>query len=149
MLSVIVYGRNESYGENYPRRVAISFNCIAQVLTPGEDEIVYVDYCSPDESLTLIEAVADTLTPRAASLIRVIRVRPEFHATVGRSGEAKLPVLEAVARNIALRRIKPGQSWVLSTNSDMVFLPTAPATDFKSILARIGRHWRGIRVGRG
>ena len=33
MISVIVYGRNDSHGYNLPKRTAISFNCIAEVLT--------------------------------------------------------------------------------------------------------------------
>jgi hypothetical protein len=123
MLSVLVYGRNDAYGENYHRRAALSLNCIAELLTVESDEIVFVDYATPNTLPTLIEAISDTLTPKAAQLLRVIRVRPEYHERVAGARASSLPVLEAIARNIGLRRIKNGQTWVLSTNSDMVFIP--------------------------
>ena len=37
MISVIVYGRNDSHGYNLPKRAALSFNCIAEVLTHPND----------------------------------------------------------------------------------------------------------------
>ncbi len=32
MISVILYGRNDSHGYNLPKRAAISINCIAEML---------------------------------------------------------------------------------------------------------------------
>src|ERR1051325_320184 len=76
MISVILYGRNDSYGYNLHKRGAISFNCIAEVLTHPDDEIIFVDTNTPDDLPTFPEAVRDTLTPRAKKLLRVLRVRP-------------------------------------------------------------------------
>ena len=33
MISVVVYGRNDTHGYNHHRRVALSLNCLAEVLT--------------------------------------------------------------------------------------------------------------------
>ena len=63
MISVILYGRNDSHGYNLPKRAAISLNCIAEVLSDPDDEILFVDYNTPDDLPTYIEAVYDTLTP--------------------------------------------------------------------------------------
>ena len=137
MLSVLVYGRNDAYGENYHRRAALSLNCIAELLTESSDEIVFVDYATPNTLPTLIEAISDTLTPKAAQLLRVIRVRPEYHERIAGARASALPVLEAIARNIGLRRIREGQTWVLSTNTDMVFIPKFEGLDFASILSQL------------
>lgn len=121
MLSVVVYGRNDSHGYNLPRRAALSLNCIAEVLDAPGDEIVFVDYNTPDALPTFPESIADTLTARAKALLRTIRVRPSFHEARFAAG-TRLPVLEPIARNIALRRLDPRNAWVLSTNTDMAFV---------------------------
>ncbi len=55
------------HGYNLHRRAALSLNCIAEVLTDPDDEIIFVDYNTPDELPTFIEAIADTLTDRAST----------------------------------------------------------------------------------
>jgi hypothetical protein len=121
MLSVVIYGRNDDHGYNLHKRVAISLNCIADVLSAETDEILFVDYNSPNDLPTLPEAIADTLTAKARSRLRILRVRPEVHARF--TERTRLPVLEAIARNVAVRRSNPANRWVLSTNGDMVFVP--------------------------
>lgn len=121
MLSVVVYGRNDSHGYNLPRRAALSLNCIAEALDAPGDEIVFVDYNTPDALPTFPESIADTLTARAKARLRVIRVRPSFHEARF-AGLTRLPVLEPIARNIALRRLDASNRWVLSTNTDMAFV---------------------------
>jgi len=79
MISVILYGRNDSHGYNLHKRAAISLNCIGEVLSEPGDEIIFVDYNTPNDLPTFIEAIYDTLTPRARSRLRVLRVRPELH----------------------------------------------------------------------
>ena len=123
MISVIVYGRNDTHGYNPHRRVALSLNCIAEVLTDPNDEILFVDYNTPDELPTLIEAIADTLTDRCLSYLRVIRVRESAHARIY-GGRTHLPVVEPLARNVAVRRMNPANRWLLSTTTDMVLIPT-------------------------
>ncbi|MEO8593434.1 MAG: hypothetical protein ABI759_08930 [Candidatus Solibacter sp.] len=121
MISVILYGRNDSHGYNLPKRAAISLNCIAEVLSHPDDEIVFVDYNTPNDLPTFIEAIYDTLTPKAKARLRVLRVRPELHARL--VGRTHLAALEPHSRNIAIRRSNPRNRWLLFTNTDMIFLP--------------------------
>jgi hypothetical protein len=121
MISVILYGRNDSHGYNLHKRAAISFNCIAEMLSDVDDEILFVDYNTPNDLPTFIEAIYDTLTPRAKSLLRVFRVRPQLHARMVK--HTHLVALEPHSRNIAIRRSNAGNRWVLLTNSDMIFVP--------------------------
>jgi hypothetical protein len=121
MLSLILYGRNDDHGYNYHKRLAISLNCLAEVLTNPTDEMVFVDYNTPNELPTILEAIQDTLTPKAKSLLRLFRVRPSHHQQF--TEKTPLPVLEPLARNIAIRRTNPNNKWILSTNIDMIFVP--------------------------
>jgi GT2 family glycosyltransferase len=122
MISVILYGRNDAHGYNLHRRAALSLNCIAEVLTEPDDEVIFVDYNTPDELPTFIEAISDTLTARCLALLRVLRVRAEIHEERFAS-RTHLPALEPIARNVAARRANPSNRWLLSTNTDMIFVP--------------------------
>jgi hypothetical protein len=75
MIFAILYGRNDAHGYNLHKRAAISLNCIAEMLSAPDDEILFVDYNTPNDLPTFIEAIYDTLTPKANSLLRVFRVR--------------------------------------------------------------------------
>src|SRR5215204_1974726 len=121
MISIVVYGRNDNYGYNLAKRGAIGLNCMAQVLTEDEDEILFVDYNTPDDFPTFPETIADTLTERAKQRLRIFRVRPEQHVLF--AARTHLPVLEPIARNVAVRRSNPANRWVLSTNTEMIFVP--------------------------
>src|ERR1700722_3256218 len=102
MISVVLYGRNDNYGYNLHKRAALSFNCIAEVLTHPEDEIVFVDYNTPDDFPTFPEAIQDTLTDAARLRLRVLRVRPRLHELFAHRTHMK--AIEPVARNVAVRR---------------------------------------------
>src|SRR5687767_15105806 len=123
MLSVILYGRNDSYGYNLHKRAAISFNTIAELLLDDNDEILFVDYNTPDDMPTFPEAIQDTLTQKAKQHLRILRVRPHIHLRY--KNLTHLIALEPISRNIALRRSNPHNRWILSTNTDMVFVPRA------------------------
>ena len=84
MISVILYGRNDSHGYNLPKRAAISLNCIAEVLSDPDDEIMFVDYNTSNDLPTFIEAIYDTLTPKAKSRLRVFH----RHLSLKRRAEA-------------------------------------------------------------
>ena len=112
MISVVIYGRNDNYGYNLHKRAAISFNCIAEVLTDPTDEILFVDYNTPDDFPTFPEAIQDTLTERARNLLRIFRVRPVIHERF--KAKTHLVTLEPVARNVAVRRSNPSSRWILS-----------------------------------
>ncbi|MGH7068099.1 MAG: hypothetical protein ACREEU_09995 [Acetobacteraceae bacterium] len=121
MLSLILYGRNDSYGYNLHKRAALSLNCMAELLDCEGDEILFVDYNTPDDYPTFPEAIRDTLTSRARRLLRIFRVRPSQHARFRQ--QTHLVALEPVARNVALRRSNSENRWILSTNTDMIFVP--------------------------
>jgi hypothetical protein len=135
MLSVILYGRNDSHGYNLHRRAALSLNCIAESLTEPGDEIVFVDYNTPDELPTFPEAIDDCLTARARELLRIVRVRPRWHLPLSR--RTRLMALEPQSRNIAIRRCDPANRWILSTNTDMVFIPNAPAKSLSDAISKL------------
>jgi hypothetical protein len=126
MISILLYGRNDSYGYNLHKRVAISINCMAEVLDGPDDEIIFVDYNTPDDFPSMIEAIQDTLTQRAKSLVKVVRVRPLDHFPFAE--KTHLKALEPHARNAGLRRSNPRNRWVLSTNTDMIFVPRTGKT---------------------
>ncbi|GAB5506739.1 MAG: hypothetical protein Rhirs2KO_19020 [Rhizobiaceae bacterium] len=121
MLSIVLYGRNDNYGYNLHKRAAISLNCMAEIMDSADDEILFVDYNTPNDLPTFTEAIQDTLTPKAKQHLRTLRARPEVHD--GFADRTHLVALEPVARNIAIRRANPKNRWVLSTNTDMIFLP--------------------------
>lgn len=126
MISAILYGRNDSYGYNLHKRAALSLNCIAEVLTDPQDEILFVDYNTPDDYPTFPEAIQDTLTDRAKEMLRILRVRSTVHSRY--RDKTHLFTLEPIARNIAVRRSNPESRWILSTNTDMIFVPNANAS---------------------
>lgn len=135
MLSVVVYGRNDNHGYNMHKRIAISLNAIAEVLTHEDDEILYVDYNTSNDLPTVIEAIQDTLTERAKKLTRVFRVRPEIHDRFKNLTHAQ--VNEPLARNIAIRRSNPKNRWILSSNTDMVFVPLNEQKSLSDIVAKV------------
>lgn len=110
MISVVLYGRND-YGSDLHKRAALSLNCTAEVLTDPSDEILFVDYNTPDVFPTLPEAIQDTLTERARDLLRVLRVRPRTHDRF--RSKTPLMVLESLARNVAVRRSSQTSRWIL------------------------------------
>lgn len=129
MISVILYGRNDNYGYNLHKRAALSINCIAEALSGETDEIVFVDYNTPDELPTFPEAISDTLTAHARQRLRILRVRPYVHDRY--KSRTHLAALEPIARNVGVRRSNSSNRWVLSTNTDLVFVSKRrqPLTD--------------------
>jgi hypothetical protein len=125
MVSILLYGRNDSYGYNLHKRTALGINCMAELLHAPSDEILFVDYNTPDDHPTLPEAIADTLTEAAVRRLRIFRVRPVVHDRIRQ--RTHLKAVEPIARNVAIRRSDPSNRWVLSTNTDMIFVPRGPA----------------------
>jgi hypothetical protein len=124
MVSIIVVGRNDDYGINLAKRTAISLNYWASLCEPG-DEILYVDCNTAPHLQTLTESIADTLTPAARHYLRTYRISGEQMTAA--IGETPLPFSDELSRNVALRRSRPENQWVLSTNCDILLYPlTAP-----------------------
>ena len=128
MLSLIVYGRNDNHGYNYHKRLAVSLNCLAEVLSLPGDEILFVDYCSAQDFPTVIEAVSDTLTEKAKSVLKIFRLRSRKKGSLSE---------EALCRNVAIRRANPENPWILSTNVDMLFLPADSTQTLSSLVAEL------------
>lgn len=135
MFSVILYGRNDSHGYNLHKRAAISFNAIAEVMSDPDDEILFVDYNTPDDHPTFPEAIHDTLTEKAKKHMRILRVRPEHHAPL--KSKTHLVALECQSRNIALRRSNPNNRWILYTNTDMLLVPRTEGESLSDILGAV------------
>jgi hypothetical protein len=134
MLSIILYGRNDYHGYNYHKRAAMSINCVAELLTADSDEIIYVDYNTPNDLPTFPQAIEDILTAQAKHKIRILRVRPEQHMAFAKGA---LHILEPIARNIAIRRSNPANRWILSINSDMILVPHDPQQSLNDIVANL------------
>lgn len=132
MICVLVYGRNDDYASGLQKRAALSLNAFAAQLEPGADEILFVDDNTPDDRPSFPEAIADTLTERARALIRVLRVRPALHARI--AGDGAAPVVEALARNVGLRRLRRDARWVLSTNTDVIALPSESGPGLRALV---------------
>jgi len=126
MISIVLYGRNDNYGYNLHKRAALSLNCMAEVLSDPDDEILFVDYNTDNDFPTFPEAIQDTLTEKAQRLLRVFRVRPAIHARW--KSVTHLFTLEPLARNVAVRRSNPNNRFILSTNTDMIFVPRRGAS---------------------
>ncbi len=135
MISIIIYGRNDDHGYHYKKRSAISINAMAEVLDDADDEILFVDYNTPNDLPTLPEAIQDNLTTKAKQKLRVFRIRPEFHQQF--AATTHLKIIEPTARNIALRRSNPNNRWILSTNSDMIFVPHNANQTLSSIIKNL------------
>lgn len=121
MISVIVVGRNDNYGVNLHKRTAISINALASILHDPSDEIIYVDCNTDSREQTLLEAIADTLTPRAREITRSFRITGEMMA--GALGVEGVRFSDELSRNVAIRRSNPSNEWILSTNCDIIILP--------------------------
>jgi hypothetical protein len=138
MISIVVYGRNDNHGYNLHKRAAISLNCLAEILRDPDDELIFVDYNSPDELPTFPEAIADTLTSHARAALRILRVRPKIHARY--VAETHLPALEPVARNVGVRRSNPANRWILSTNTDNIMV-LRQAPDLSGLVGDLPAGW--------
>src|SRR5262249_5871613 len=126
MISIVLYGRNDNYGYNLHKRAALSLNCMAEMIEQEDDEILFVDYNTPDDFPTFPEAIQDTLSKKARQKLRIFRVRPRTHQRF--SSKTSLKAIEPISRNVAIRRSSPVNRWVLSTNTDMIFVPRSAAS---------------------
>jgi hypothetical protein len=119
LISIIVYGRNDNHGNNLDKRVSLSLNNFANFLNE-KDEIIFVDWNSPRNLKTFPERISDTLTPKCKEILKVIKVDESIHQKV--KGETLKPTIEPIARNVGIRRASKDSKWILSTNTDMLFI---------------------------
>ena len=122
MISVIFYGRNDNHGYNLHKRASLSLNNMAELLTHEDDEILFVDWNTSPGLPTFIESIHDLLTEKAKKITKIIKVDFYTHNLLF-SSKTKKQTVEPVARNTAIVRSNPKNKWVLSTNTDMIFIP--------------------------
>jgi len=121
MITFLVVGRNDGFGLNLSKRTAISLNFFASLCEDDDDEIVYVDCNTPEGEITLTESVFDTLTAEARRRIKTFRISGEL--MYGAIGNTPMPFSDELSRNVGIRRSNPSNSWILSTNCDLVIQP--------------------------
>lgn len=119
MISVVVYGRNDSHGYNLSKRATLSLNSLAQALTHPDDEILFVDWNTQVGLPAFPITIQDVLTDHCRDRLRIIRVSPKDHQNFAR-GRTDRPTIEPAARNVAIRRAEPRNAWILSTNTDVL-----------------------------
>lgn len=110
-IGAVVISRNDGYGGATHEKLVYSLTSMIHSL----DEVIYVDWNSPSESL--IEVIRDEL-PRTGKL-RCITVTPQMHVDFTNDPEAQKCV-EVLARNIGLRRLNT--DWRISANGDVMCL---------------------------
>lgn len=121
MITFLVVGRNDNYGINLQKRTALSLNFFGSLCSDPNDEIIYVDCATPQNEVTLTEAIADTLTSVTRRRLRTIRVSAEqMQAEIG---ETPLSFSDELSRNVGIRRSNPANPWLLSTNCDVMVFP--------------------------
>jgi len=120
-ISVVVVGRNDDHGYNLQKRVTTSLNSIASFLR-AEDELIFVDWNSPSEFPVMPIAIWDSLTEHCRKVLKIVKVSESEHKLIKGDSERKL--LEPIARNVGIRRAKHSSKWILSTNTDIIFIPT-------------------------
>jgi len=135
MFSIILYGRNASHGYNLHKRAAIGVNALAEVMSDSDDEILFVDDNTPDDHPTFPEAIHDTLTDKAKSVMRILRVRPQHRLRATERPDQA--VLESQSRNAALRRSNPRNRWSVFATTDTLLVPRDESCSLSDILGEL------------
>jgi GT2 family glycosyltransferase len=133
---VIFYGRNDNHGYNLHKRASLSLNNMAELLSDKDDEILFVDWNTSPGLPTFIESIHDLLTDKAKDLIKTIKVDFEIHERLFGAKTSKQTV-EPVARNVAIIRSNPKNKWILSTNTDMIFIPKNSIKSLSDICSKL------------
>ena len=108
----VVIARNDNYGGNLTERAGYCINSLTETF----DEVIYVDWNTPDDKVSLIEEAGD-LVMRSPKL-KWIRVTSEQASEwTGHDPEAQ-GVCEVMARNVGLRRLST--DILVSTNIDVI-----------------------------
>lgn len=142
MLSVVVVGRNDNHGYNLGKRVASSLNSISMRLREG-DELIFVDWNTPRPFPPMPISIIDDLTEQTKKFLRILVVDPKIHDEV--KGISSKMILEPIARNVGIRRSNPGNHWILSTNTDILFIGDERLS-FQTVVKNLdNRLWQAFR----
>lgn len=112
-IGAVVISRNDGYGGGQPEK---STYCLTSLIE-AMDEVVYVDWNSPDD-ISLIELIRDDL-PKTGKL-RAIKISRDIHNQMVGSVPGVQKCVEVLARNIGIRRLST--DYIISTNHDIVCL---------------------------
>jgi hypothetical protein len=134
MLTIIVYGRNDNHGNNIDKRVALSLNNFAYFLNE-DDEIIFVDWNSPRNLNTFPERISDTLSPKCKSILKIIKVDESIHRKLRQN--TRKPTIEPIARNVGIVRSDQKSKWILSTNTDMLFVQKDKNLPFLEVIEKL------------
>jgi len=142
MLSVVVVGRNDNHGYNLGKRVASSLNSISMRLREG-DELIFVDWNTPRPFPPMPVSIIDDLSDQTKKFLRILVVDPKLHDEV--KGESSKMILEPIARNVGIRRANPQNKWILSTNTDILFIGEEDLS-FQDLIGQLDdRLWQSFR----
>lgn len=117
-LSIVMVGRNDSYGGNFVQRLQTSLQSLYVLADRHslELEIVLVDWNPPEENAAL-GSVIETPERDSPVSLKIIQVPTEVHHQFPRSDS--IPLFEYRAKNVGIRRAT-GQ-FILATNPDIIF----------------------------
>lgn len=122
MISVVVYGRNDSHGFNLHKRVCLCLNSIAAALPEYSGvEIIFVDCFSNPTLPPLLYSLYDLLSPRARQLTSVVQIHPSLHGLIAPE-VSYLHLSEPIIRNLGIKYCT--NHWILNTTTDILFYPT-------------------------
>jgi len=139
---VVVVGRNDNHGYNLGKRVANSLNSISMRLSEG-DELIFVDWNTPRPFPPMPVSIIDDLTEETKSFLRIITVDEKIHNRV--KGTSNKKILEPIARNVGIRRALESNHWILSTNTDIIFVGEE-TLKFRDVVSNLDeRLWQSFR----
>ena len=114
-IGVILYGKNDNYTVNYNKKVIFSINSFLEEF----DEVVYVDWNSPKQSL--IYELADFI-PKTGKIHHIVVDAPSLNEIALSSPCPKEIIVSTIsgplAVNIGLRRAK--SDWIVISNPDII-----------------------------
>lgn len=108
----VVIARNDNYGGNLTERAGYCINSLTETF----DEVIYVDWNTPDDKVSLIEE-AEGLVTKSPKLKWIRITSKQASEWTGHDPEAQ-GVCEVMARNVGLRRLNT--DFLVSTNIDVI-----------------------------
>ncbi len=111
-IGAVMVGRNDNYGKNLVERFSYCLNSMLETM----DEIVFVDWNTSKDKVTLIEELGDAI-PKSKKL-HWIRITLEQASEWTNHDPEAQAVCEVMARNIGLRRLNT--EYLISTNVDVI-----------------------------
>jgi hypothetical protein len=107
------------------------------------DELIFVDWNTPRPFPPMPVSILDDLTDQTKNFLRILVVDPKLHDKV--KGVSSKMILEPIARNVGIRRANPQNEWILSTNTDILFIGEEDIS-FQNLISQLdARLWQSFR----